>query len=334
MLMREIAGELNITKEALATEHNVVLAEAHVGDVPATHLRKSDFQFLYGDRPASALLPIGSEKIIENVTPELVRGFYEAWYRPERATLIVVGDIDPAEIEARIKARFSDWKPLAPPRPVPAYHAPATHPAKVKLFVEPGAQTIIALDWLQPFDATPDSVAEERREVIRFIALGVVNQRLSTLAHGANPPFLAAAASHDHVGNFADATELALNYRAGEGLGGLKAIERVWRDAVKNGRAPGRGRPVYLRAARLLPDARGRRRHHADRQCDRRSVAPRWTKTPSYTSPQYDLAHYEEIVKGLTAAEVSAVAAFRRSPATGPFCSPAALARCPTAKPR
>ena len=58
MLMREIAGELNISQAALDTERNVVLAEAHVNDVPVTHLQKSDWAFLYGDRAASALMPI------------------------------------------------------------------------------------------------------------------------------------------------------------------------------------------------------------------------------------------------------------------------------------
>ena len=56
MLMREIASEANITKEAMATERNVVLAEAHLGDVPSTHLRKADFQFLYGDRDRKSVV--------------------------------------------------------------------------------------------------------------------------------------------------------------------------------------------------------------------------------------------------------------------------------------
>ncbi len=36
--------------------------------------------------------------------------FYDRYYRPERATLVMVGDFDPAAVEAKITARFSDWK--------------------------------------------------------------------------------------------------------------------------------------------------------------------------------------------------------------------------------
>src|SRR5262249_1428477 len=150
-----IASQLNITQAALDTERNVVLAEARLHDVPVAHLRKADFGYLYGDRAASALTPIGLESVIANATPQLIRGFYEAWYRPERATLIVVGDIDPAEIEAKIKAKFSDWKGKGKPRAVPSYQAPATHPSPVKSFAESGAPTYLIFDWLTPYDASP-----------------------------------------------------------------------------------------------------------------------------------------------------------------------------------
>ena len=145
MLMREIAGELNITQAALDTERNVVLAEAHLGDVPISHLRKSDLAFLYGERAAEAMTPIGLEDVVAHATPALIRGFYDAWYRPERATLLIVGDVDPAALEAKIKARFADWKAKAAPRTPVVYQAPAQHPDKVKLFAEPGAQPYIDL---------------------------------------------------------------------------------------------------------------------------------------------------------------------------------------------
>jgi len=114
LLMREIAGNLNIDQSALDTERNVVLAEARLRDVPGQHLEKSNLSFLYGDRAASALMPIGLQDIIAHANAKLVRDFYDAWYRPERATLVIVGDIDPDQIEAKIKASFSGWTARAP----------------------------------------------------------------------------------------------------------------------------------------------------------------------------------------------------------------------------
>src|SRR5262249_1786045 len=149
--------------------------------------------------------------------------------------LIVVGDVDPAEIEAKIKAKFTAWKARAHPRAPPSYQAPATHSAPVKSFAEPGAPTYIIFDWLTPYDASPDNKKKEPRDVLRFIGLGVPNQGLAKLAHGDSPPFTSASAGHNHVDHVADTTTLFVTYRSGQGSDGLKAAERAWREAVQNG---------------------------------------------------------------------------------------------------
>ncbi|HXC56312.1 MAG TPA: insulinase family protein [Rhizomicrobium sp.] len=304
LLLREIAGELNITQAALDTERNVVLAEAHLRDVPASHVRMSDLAFLYGDRSAAALTPIGLESIIAHATPQLIRNFYEAWYRPERATLMIVGDIDPDALEAKIKASFSNWHAKAPPRPVIPYTAPAQHPDGVRLFTEAGAQPYIVFNWLRPYDGSPDNKANETRDVLRFVALGVLNQRLSMLAHGANPPFIAASASHSHMADVADVTELIVDYRSGQGVDGLKAAERAWRDVLAHGVNQDEVDQVVAQlrtffqgnaaAADTTPSSQVM--NGLLRSADENTV---------FTAPASDLALYEEVVKGLTAARVS-----------------------------
>jgi zinc protease len=306
MLMREIASELNITKAALDTERNVVLAEARLRDVPVSHLRKSDFTFLYGERAASALTPIGLERVITNATPKLIRDFYEAWYRPERATLIVVGDIDPAKIEAKIKAGFSNWKAAGTrPRATPSYQAPATHPWPVKTFAEPGAPTYMIFDWLTPYDASPDNKKNEAREILRFVALGVLNQRLAKLAHGDDPPFTSAAASHDHVDHVADATTLFVTYRTDQGPDGLRAAERAWREAVQNGVRQDEVDQVVSELRTFFQT-----NAEADETTPSSQIIGSLLRSVDeqnvYTSPRADLTLFEEVVKDLTADRVSA----------------------------
>ncbi len=50
--------------------------------------------------------PIGSVEVIQSMTETELRAFYERWYRPELMTIIVVGDVDVADIERRIGATF------------------------------------------------------------------------------------------------------------------------------------------------------------------------------------------------------------------------------------
>jgi hypothetical protein len=43
----------------------------------------------YADR-----LPIGLEKIIKTVPADVVKGFYQRWYRPQNLAVVAVGDFD------------------------------------------------------------------------------------------------------------------------------------------------------------------------------------------------------------------------------------------------
>jgi len=305
LLMREIAGNLNIDQAALNTERNVVLAEAHLHDVPIQHLQKSELAFLYGPRAASALMPIGLEDIIAHADAKLVRGFYDAWYRPERATLVIVGDVDPGQVEAKIKASFSDWVARAPARKVVHYAPPVQRPTNVKLFVEPGAQTFVLFNWLTPFDSAADSKAEETRRVRRYAALAVVNQRFSALAHGANPPFLSASASHDHNGTVADATELGVNYRTGEGENGLKAAQRVWRDAVAGGVRQDELDQVIAQL-RTFFQSNATAAETTTTPFIANAIVRAVDEDEVYTSPAADLALFNEVAKSMTVQNVSA----------------------------
>ena len=38
--------------------------------------------------------PIGTDEAIKAMTPDLLRRFYDTWYRPDNAAIMVVGDID------------------------------------------------------------------------------------------------------------------------------------------------------------------------------------------------------------------------------------------------
>ncbi len=64
---------------------------------------------------------IGVEADISAMPEQLdaARRFFTTWYRPENATLVIAGDIDPAAARKMVKATFGLWQPeqAAPPWP-------------------------------------------------------------------------------------------------------------------------------------------------------------------------------------------------------------------------
>jgi zinc protease len=63
-------------------------------------------QLFFSGSPYEGRTPIGTAEAISGMTAETLREFYDDWYRPDNAAVIVVGDIDPERIEAGIVDRF------------------------------------------------------------------------------------------------------------------------------------------------------------------------------------------------------------------------------------
>jgi zinc protease len=108
-VLREIAGELTLSPEAVARARAEILAEVRQRSGPDDRRDRDQIAFfLPGTRIARASLT-GSAAEAAAIDAEGLRRLYEAYYRPGRATLIVVGDVDPAWLEGQIAERFADW---------------------------------------------------------------------------------------------------------------------------------------------------------------------------------------------------------------------------------
>ncbi|MEJ7713812.1 MAG: pitrilysin family protein [Pyrinomonadaceae bacterium] len=66
---------------------------------------------LYGREHPYGNPLIGTEASLRATTEEDVRRFYETYYRPNNAALIVAGDISPDLLLPKLEKAFADWKP-------------------------------------------------------------------------------------------------------------------------------------------------------------------------------------------------------------------------------
>ena len=114
MLLREISGELTLAPAAIDRERGVVLAEERTRDNPAYHIFTSRLGFLLEGQRPPLRFPIGKAEVIQKADHAALAAFYARYYRPERATLVVVGDFDVAAMEAKIRAQFGSWRGAGP----------------------------------------------------------------------------------------------------------------------------------------------------------------------------------------------------------------------------
>jgi len=88
----------------------------------------------------------GTLQSAKAVTLDDVRAFYKTAYRPDRATLVCVGDVTKAELTPLMDAAFGSWKAPATPPPAPVVPAAPTGPwPRLVLVDRPDApQSVIA----------------------------------------------------------------------------------------------------------------------------------------------------------------------------------------------
>ncbi len=235
MLMRETASELSLKQSAMDPERGVVLSEERLRSTPAYRAQKQQFAFLLKGQLVPDRFPIGQVEVLKTAPVSLIRSYYEANYRPDRATLVVVGDIDPADIEKRIKAGFSDWKGKGPATKEPNLGRVESRSAQVNLVVEPNAATAISLYWVKPYDASADVAATRRRDLIEAIGFNVLNRRLERLSRGDNPPFVGAGGSASDFLKSAKLTSINATSKAGGWKTALDALVREQRTLAEFG---------------------------------------------------------------------------------------------------
>ena len=105
---------------------------------------------------------IGTDETLNAATAEGLRAFYRRWYRPDRATIVMVGDADPEMMEELIRARFGGWRAEGPAPAEPDYGSIAEVPQPVANLAYPGAPTAANLVWMRPYEAIPHTMARER----------------------------------------------------------------------------------------------------------------------------------------------------------------------------
>ena len=225
MILREMAGEATLDAEAIDRERGIVLSEERTRASPSYRVALARYEFLMRGQLAPRRFPIGDVEVLRTAPRDRFTAFYEAWYRPERATLVAVGDFDIDALEAKIRAEFSDWTNPAPDGAEPDLGAVQPREPEARVVVEAGIQPSLTLSWVSPPTDRPDTVAERRRGFVEYLGFAVLNRRLERLSRGEDPPFVAAGGYRSTTLDSQDAFQLSASLQPGRWREALTALE-------------------------------------------------------------------------------------------------------------
>ena len=235
MLARDVVSELSLKPEAFEAERGPVLSEERLRASPGYRAFEAQNKFLLKGQLAPERSPIGKVEVIRNAPVSLVADFYRDYYRPERAALVVVGDIDPDAIETEIKTRFSNRNPSGTGRPDPDYGTPQKRSQEALVFTEAGVAQSIAISWVSPYDDRPDTSANRKHDRIERIGLAILNQRFAQAAQSADAPFAAAGAGVGNTTRSAKIASLRISYAGDKWQRALEEADNIRRQVLAQG---------------------------------------------------------------------------------------------------
>jgi len=163
-------------------------------------------KLIYGEEHAYSMPLTGSGTLasVESIDRNTLTNYHKSWFRPNNATMIVVGDTTLAEIQPELESRLSGWEPANVPRKNIG-DVEISQTEKVYILDRPDSeQSIVIAGHIMPPTANPDELAiQAMNDVLGGTFSARVNMNLredKSWAYGAFTFVVSAAGPRPFVG--------------------------------------------------------------------------------------------------------------------------------------
>ena len=228
LILHDWADGLLLEAGEIDKERGVIHEEWRMRTTATMRMLERDLPRLYPNSKYGHRMPIGLMEIIDNFKPEVLRAYYEKWYRPDNQAIIVVGDVDVDKVEQKIKNLFAPIKMPQNPAPVVAEAVPDNKEAIFVVDKDKEMQYSI-VQLMFKSDPVPDEVKGNMQylviDYLKDACIGMLNDRLTELAQKADCPYLQGGVDYDQylLSKTKDAFNISVLPKEGQTEAALKA---------------------------------------------------------------------------------------------------------------
>ncbi|MDR0415080.1 MAG: insulinase family protein [Prevotellaceae bacterium] len=231
LILHDWSGSLLLDDAEIDKERGVIREEMRTYGGAGQRMNEKILPEILPDNPYSKRNIIGTEDIILNFKPKTLRAFYKKWYRPDLQAVIIIGDVDPEQIESKLRALFADIP--APVNPAERLYCPVADNDEPLVGIasdREATRTVLTISFKhgQLPKELKGTVADLSMNYLNFIISGIMRERISDIMQQANPPFLNAGVRNGFFANTVtvDALTGSVYVKDSEVEIGLKTIVR------------------------------------------------------------------------------------------------------------
>ena len=241
LILHDWASALTLDPAEIDAERGVIHEEWRRSMAGQMRILENILPTIYPNNKYGYRLPIGTMEVVDNFPPQAIRDYYHKWYRPDQQGIIVVGDIDPDYIEAKIKEIFT-------PIPMPEnaaerYYVPVEDtPGTIYAIGSDPEQQMGLVAMMFKYDLPFPTEARNTAEYMTYkyvsdVVQKMLQSRLDDMAATPDAPFAYASVKFDDflLASTKQALELDVIAKGNDPLPALQAAYREVLRAVRGG---------------------------------------------------------------------------------------------------
>jgi zinc protease len=194
VVLKDYAQGALLLQEEIDRERGIILAEKRSRDSASYRTYVAALKFEFPDARFSHRLPIGEESVIRSADTQLMKQFYDRWYRPDNMVLVMVGQFDVPGAEKLVQKMFGDMSARAPGAAAPEFGEISHEGLKTFYHHEPeiGA-TSVSIEAVRKVEKPADSKKLRKEDVLRSMAQRMLQNRLEEMVSKPDAPFTSAS---------------------------------------------------------------------------------------------------------------------------------------------
>jgi zinc protease len=189
-IFEDWAHGVSFDGEEIDKERGVVIEEWRRGQGASTRMLHKQLPALFADSKYASRIPIGQKAVLDTFQHDVLRGFYDKWYRADLMSFIAVGDFEPAYMESLIVEYLSRVPAPATPTVRPESPVPGHDETLFAIATDPEATQNTVLVYHKHDRLEQQTVRVYRHSLMEGLYHGMLNRRLYELTVQAEPPFL------------------------------------------------------------------------------------------------------------------------------------------------
>ena len=269
LILHDWSSAIKLLDKEIDKERGVIREEWRSRNSGMQRIMTDALPTLFPDSKYSDCMPIGSIDVINNFPYQDIREYYAKWYRPDLQGIVIIGDINVDDIEAKLKKVFADVKAPTSPAERIYYPVPDNQEPLIYIGTDKEVKTP-SFNIFYKHEATPDSIKNTvnyyATQYMLNMAITMLNNRLAELIQTAEPPFTSANAGY---GNFFLAkTKEAFTLSGSSKLDGIELAMKTVLQEAERARRFGftateyeRARANYLQAIETAYNERDKRKN-------------------------------------------------------------------------